>query len=143
MSECFRKKILDAIRFAKLQHIFPDKKALQNTYLSHKGENLSEGERQRLAIARIYLKNPNVVLLDEVTNALDYETEDIVLHNLFTFFQNKTVLIASHRLSVIKKFPRIIVINEGRIVQDGSFDEVNQEGTCFFKLIRKGIIRNA
>ena len=110
---------MEAIRLVELQHIFPNREALQNTYLSDKGDNLSEGERQRLAIARIYLKNPNIVLLDEVTSALDYKTEDIILHNLLTFFQDKTVLMVSHRLSVIKQFPRIIVINEGRAVQDG------------------------
>lgn len=136
-------KVMEAIRLVELQHIFPNREALQNTYLSDKGDNLSEGERQRLAIARIYLKNPNIVLLDEVTSALDYKTEDIILHNLLTFFQDKTVLMVSHRLSVIKQFPRIIVINEGRVVQDGSFDEIIREGTVFNKLAKKGLLKNA
>ncbi len=136
-------KVMEAIRLVELQHIFPNREALQNTYLSGKGDNLSEGERQRLAIARIYLKNPNIVLLDEVTSALDYKTEDVILRNLLTFFQDKTMLMVSHRLSVIKQFPRIIVINEGRVVQDGSFGEINKEGTVFNKLAKKGFIKNA
>lgn len=136
-------KVMEAIRLVELQHIFPNKDALQNTYLSDKGDNLSEGERQRLALARIYLKNPNIVLLDEVTSALDYKTEDVILYNLFTFFQDKTMLMISHRLSVIKQFPRIIVISEGRVVQDGSYDEISKEGTVFSELTKKGFIKNA
>lgn len=133
-------QIWQAVELACMDNVFADTDALRSKELSSRGENLSGGERQRLSIARIFLKNPNILLLDEVTSELDSVSEKMVVHNLFRFFKGKTMVMVTHRLSTIQMFDRIIVMNKGKIVQDGSYAELSRAGTFFDSLVNKEVI---
>ncbi len=129
-----------AVRLAEAHEFIENMKDGYDTMLGSRGENLSGGQRQRLSIARVILKAPQIYLLDEITSDLDSITEAKVMNNLFDISDGKTMLMVSHRLSVIKQFSRILVLNEGRIVEDGDFNSLFKEGTCFYNLVKKGVI---
>lgn len=115
----------------------PDK---YDTILGARGNTLSGGEKQRLSIARLLIKDPSIYLFDESTSELDNITEEKVLFNLFSNLNEQTLIMTSHRISVIKKFHRIVVLKEGNIVEDGKFEELYKEGTYFFNLVSRGLI---
>ncbi len=95
-----------------------------DTYIGERGVLLSGGQKQRVAIARAFLKNAPIVILDEATSALDNKSEEIVQQAIDNLMKNKTVFVIAHRLSTIKNASRIAVINEGRLVELGSHEEL-------------------
>ena len=118
-----------AIKIAQLeQHIKAMPEGL-DTLIGRDGVRLSGGQRQRLAIARMILTKPNVVILDEATSALDTKTEENLLTALQSFLKNRTTIIIAHRHTAVKQADRVIVFQEGRIIQDGKPDDLlNQTG---------------
>lgn len=105
---------------------FPDG---YNTIVGNRGVKLSGGQRQRLAIARALMKNPQILIFDEATSALDTESEMLVQDAINRLMKNRTTLVIAHRLSTIKNADRIIVIDNGKIVEQGVHDElVNKNG---------------
>ncbi len=105
-----------------------------NTFVGERGVKLSGGERQRVAIARAILKNAPILVLDEATSSLDSESEHLIQDALATLMQNKTVLVIAHRLSTIMKMDRIIVLEGGTVVADGTHDELLSQGGLYHKL---------
>jgi subfamily B ATP-binding cassette protein HlyB/CyaB len=95
-----------------------------NTVVGERGASLSGGQRQRIAIARALVTNPRILIFDEATSALDYESENIIQRNMRKIATGRTVLIIAHRLSAVRHADRIITIEAGRIVEDGSHDEL-------------------
>lgn len=96
-------------------------------YAAHVGERgvkLSGGQRQRIAIARVMLKDAPILVLDEATSALDSEAEAALQSNLDTLMKGKTVLAIAHRLSTIAKLDRLIVVDKGKIIEEGTHDEL-------------------
>jgi ATP-binding cassette, subfamily B, bacterial len=102
--------------------------------VGERGTNLSGGQRQRIGIARAFLKDARIVLLDEATSALDTGSELEVQQGLDALMANRTVLAVAHRLSTVASFDRILVIEDGRVVEDGPPMELLREGGAFRRL---------
>ncbi len=126
----------DVIRAAELAHCDQFIKNLPegyNTYVGERGVKLSGGERQRVAIARAILKNAPILILDEATSALDSESEMLIQDALHNLIKDKTVIVIAHRLSTIRKMDRIIVIENGKIVEDGNHNELLLKNDGIYK----------
>jgi subfamily B ATP-binding cassette protein HlyB/CyaB len=95
-----------------------------DTIIGERGASLSGGQRQRIAIARALSGDPRILIFDEATSALDYESESIIQSNMREIIQGRTVIIIAHRLSTIRSVDRILTIEKGIIVEDGSHDEL-------------------
>ena len=97
------------------------------TLVGDRGVKLSGGQRQRIAIARAFLRNAPILILDEATSALDTESEEHVQHALDRLMVGRTVIAVAHRLSTLRNFDRIVVMQDGRIVEDGSPATLEQQ----------------
>ena len=113
---------------------FPDQ---FNTLVGDRGIQLSGGQRQRIAIARAILRNPSILILDEATSNLDAKSEQLVQNALETLMKNRTSIIIAHRLSTIRKADNIIVLQHGKIVQQGTYDELMKDTTGLFYTLNK------
>lgn len=114
--------------------------------MGERGSRLSGGQRQRLAIARCMLLESRIVLLDEATSALDPESEAIIQQSFDALSHQKTVLIIAHRLNTLRHVDRIIVMDQGRVVESGSYEELLGKGGLFAELhaiATAGMIREA
>jgi ABC-type multidrug transport system fused ATPase/permease subunit len=107
------------------------------SYIGERGVTLSGGQRQRLAIARIFLKNPRILVLDEATSALDSESEYFVQQAILNLMKGRTTLMIAHRLSSVKDVDRVYVIEAGKIVEQGSMDELLESDGTFKKLYER------
>ncbi|WP_457625641.1 ABC transporter ATP-binding protein [Persephonella sp.] len=127
-------EIIEALRKAKADFVFELEKGL-DTVLGEKGSRLSGGERQRISIARIFLKNPDIVIIDEATSALDVETEEYVMEELSSYFKEKTVLMITHRLKLLEIADRIVVMENGQIVEEGAKNQLLQKKGVFYRFL--------
>lgn len=107
-----------------------------DTIIGERGASLSGGQRQRIAIARALATNPRILIFDEATSALDYESEHIIQENMRQIVSGRTVLIIAHRLSTVRGADRIITVENGRIVEDGSHDDLVRLNGRYAKLHR-------
>ena len=113
-----------------------------DTLLGSGGTLLSTGQYQRIALARIFLKNPEIIVLDEAMSGLDNASENIILKNIETSFKNKTVIAVTHRLSAVKTFDKIIVLGKNGIEEVGTYEELMKKEGEFFH-IQKGMELNS
>ena len=105
------------------------------TNIGDRGMKLSGGQRQRLSIARAVLKNPEILILDEATSALDTESEKLVQDALNSLLKGRTSIVIAHRLSTVHNADKIIVIDHGRIAEQGTHEELMARGGIYSKLI--------
>jgi len=106
----------------------------ENTIVGERGQKLSGGQRQRISIARAILKNPEILILDEATSAVDNETEAAIQRSLDMLKQNRTVIVIAHRLSTIRNADKIYVLEHGEIIESGSHEELLQNKDVYHKL---------
>jgi ATP-binding cassette subfamily B protein len=104
-----------------------------NTYVGERGIKLSGGERQRVAIARAILRDAPILVLDEATSALDSESEVLIQDALHNLIQNKTTIVIAHRLSTVRAMDRIIVIENGKIIEDDTHEEIIKKDEGIYK----------
>jgi len=107
-----------------------------NTKIGANGHGLSEGQKQRLLIARIIYKNPEVVIFDEATNSLDANTEKAIVENLTGFFKEKTVIIVAHRLSTVRNADKIVVLDGGQIIETGNHSSLIENRGAYYNLVK-------
>jgi ATP-binding cassette subfamily C protein len=127
-------KLWQALEIAQLKRFVQELDQQLETLVGQKGLRLSGGQRQRLAIARMILAEPKVVILDEATSALDTETEAKLHQALEQFLRGRTTLIIAHRLSAVKQADRVYVFDDGRIMEQGRHDELLEQGGIYQKL---------
>ncbi|MFN0192320.1 MAG: ABC transporter ATP-binding protein [Aestuariivirga sp.] len=115
----------------------PNDRTGYQAHVGERGVKLSGGQRQRIAIARVLLKNAPILVLDEATSALDSEVEAAIQENLYTLMEGKTVIAVAHRLSTIAAMDRLVVMDKGRIVEDGSHQQLLRAGGLYASLWRR------
>lgn len=112
------------------------------TKIGNEGNGLSAGQKQRILIARAIYKNPCYILLDEATNSLDTTNESIIMKNLQKFYKGRTVVVVAHRLSTVRNADKIVVLNQGKIVEIGSHEELVSQQGVYFQLIENQLELN-
>ena len=134
MPDVSQEAVIQAAKIANAHDFILQTELGYQTLIGERGSKLSGGQRQRISIARAVLKNPPILILDEATSALDSESEKLVQEALFNLMKNRTSLIIAHRLSTIQHADEIIVIQDGRISERGSHDQLLQQRGLYWKL---------
>jgi len=117
-------EVIHAARLAGAHDFILELAEGYDTLVGERGGTLSGGQRQRIAIARALMTNPRILILDEATSALDYESEHAVMGNMRAICQDRTVLIIAHRLSTVRHADRIVVLDRGRVIEEGRHDDL-------------------
>ena len=107
-----------------------------NTLIGRGGVGLSQGQKQRILIARAVYRNPEYIFLDEATNSLDANNERKIVENLDKFYQGKTVVVVAHRLSTVKNADKIIVLDHGKVVETGNHESLTQKRGAYYHLVK-------
>lgn len=123
--ECSDKDVIEAAKNAVVHNNIMDFSNQYDTVLGERGITLSGGQKQRVSIARALLKNPEVYLFDDCLSAVDTETEEVILKNLQKASSSKTTIIVSHRVSSAKNADKILVFDQGKLIQEGTHDKLN------------------
>lgn len=129
-------KVIAAAKLAGAHEFILELSEGYDTIVGERGNTLSGGQRQRIAIARALVMNPRILIFDEATSALDYESERIIQDNMRQIVQDRTAIIIAHRLSTVRRADRIITIDHGRIVEDGTHDQLIHSGGRYATLHR-------
>ena len=129
-------RIRHAARVANIADYVEALPLAYNTMIGQDGQGISQGQRQRILIARVIYKNPMFVFLDEATNALDANNEQAITDNLLDFYKGKTVIVVAHRLSTVRNADQIVVLNEGKKVELGTHEELIGKRGNYYGLIK-------
>ncbi|MDY5388214.1 MAG: ATP-binding cassette domain-containing protein, partial [Muribaculaceae bacterium] len=107
-----------------------------NTLIGRDGVGLSQGQKQRILIARAVYKNPDFIFLDEATNSLDARNERQIVERLEEFYKGRTVVVVAHRLSTVKNADQIIVLDEGKVVETGDHSSLIEKKGAYYNLVK-------
>jgi len=130
------KRLLYAVKVANIQEMIEGLPLGYNTKIGQEGQGISQGQRQRILIARSVYKNPEYIFFDEATNALDANNERKIMENLNEFFKGKTVVVVAHRLSTVKNADNIIVLEKGKLVEQGTHLELAKLKGYYYELVK-------
>ena len=136
------KKLLHAVKVANIQSFIEELPLSYNTKIGAEGSGISQGQKQRMLIARAVYKNPDFIFFDEATNALDANNESIIMANLEEFFQGRTVIVVAHRLSTVKNADQIIVMEKGEVVEVGTHATLTYQKGKYFELVKNQLELN-
>ncbi len=131
-----RERLLYAVKVANIQEYIDGLPLGYNTKIGQEGVGLSQGQKQRILIARAVYKEPEYIFLDEATNALDANNEKVIMENLDHFFKGRTVIVVAHRLSTVRNADQIIVLEKGKVVETGSHLELVDRSGAYFNLVK-------
>lgn len=134
--EVDKEKLLKAVQVANIQDMIENLPLGFNTKIGQEGKGISQGQKQRLLIARTVYKDPDYFFFDEATNSLDANNEKIIMQNLSQVFKQKTVVIVAHRLSTVKNADNIIVLNNGKISEMGNHEQLTQKRGEYYNLVK-------
>jgi len=129
-------KLLTAVEIANIKGFIESLPLGYNTKIGANGHGLSEGQKQRLLIARIVYKDPDIIIFDEATNSLDASNEKVIAENLASFYDGKTVIVVAHRLSTVRNADNIVVLESGRIAETGSHEMLIANKGVYYNLVR-------
>jgi ATP-binding cassette subfamily B protein len=132
-------KLRNAARVANISNFIDGLPLGFNTKIGQEGSGISQGQRQRLLIARVVYKNPEYIFFDEATNSLDANNEKVIMQNLDEFFKHgkpKTVIVVAHRLSTVKNADQIIVLEKGEIIEQGTHNELTKLKGAYYELVK-------
>lgn len=129
-------RLLHATRMANIDDFICSLPMGYNTKIGMEGCGISQGQRQRLLIARAIYKNPEYMFFDEATNSLDATNERIIMNNLREFYKGKTVVISAHRLSTVKDADQIVVLSKGRIAEQGTHSDLVKKQGVYYELVK-------
>jgi ATP-binding cassette subfamily B protein len=131
-----RQQLLHAVETANIREFIEDLPLKYNTKIGMEGNGISQGQRQRLLIARAVYKNPEFLFFDEATNALDANNERLIMNKLKAFYEGKTVVIVAHRLSTVQNADNIIVLDKGKIVEEGTHKALTELKGVYYTLVK-------
>lgn len=131
-----KEKLYHAVTVANIREFIESLPLGYNTNIGSEGHGISQGQKQRMLIARVVYKNPDFIFFDEATNALDANNERTIMDNLDEFLKSKTVVVVAHRLSTVKNANNIIVIEKGRIVEQGNHSDLSKFNGAYYNLVK-------
>ncbi len=131
-----KERLLKAVKVANIKSFVESLPLSYNTKIGMNGIGLSQGQKQRILIARAVYKNPDYLFFDEATNALDANNEKAIMENLDEWFEGKTVVVVAHRLSTVKNADQIVVLENGKIIERGNHKELTDLRGAYYKLVK-------
>lgn len=129
-------RLKHAVKVANISDFIESLPLGYNTKIGMEGNGISQGQRQRILIARAVYKNPDFIFFDEATNSLDANNERVIMENLHDFYQGKTVVVVAHRLSTVKDADKIIVLDKGRVIEEGNHQELTNKKGAYYTLVK-------
>lgn len=129
-------KVQKAVKMANIEDYIEELPLRYDTKIGADGQGLSTGQKQRILIARTVYKNPSYIFFDEATNSLDANNEKIIMDNMKQFFKGRTVVIVAHRLSTVKNADTIVVLDKGKIIEQGNHAELITKRGAYFSLVK-------
>jgi ATP-binding cassette subfamily B protein len=131
-----KERLMHAVRVANIRDFIDSLPLGYNTKIGMEGNGISQGQRQRILIARAVYKNPEYIFLDEATNALDANNEREIMEQLHAFYKGKTVVVVAHRLSTVRDADKIVVLDKGKIAEEGTHGELTAKRGIYYTLVR-------
>jgi ATP-binding cassette subfamily B protein len=132
-----RRRLLYAANMANIQSFVESLPSGYNTKTGNEGAGLSQGQRQRILIARAIYKDPQYLFFDEATNALDAHNERSIMQNMYQAFHQKTVVVVAHRLSTVRNADNIIVLDRGEVAEQGTHEQLTAGKGVYYYLVRE------
>ncbi|MFA6770987.1 MAG: ATP-binding cassette domain-containing protein, partial [Bacteroidales bacterium] len=134
--EIDNERLIKAVKIARIKEFIETLPMAYNTKIGQEGLGLSQGQKQRILIARAVYKDPEFIIFDEATNALDAKNEREIMKNLEEFFKGKTVVVVAHRLSTVKNADNIVVLDKGMVIEQGTHKELVANGGIYYELVK-------